>query len=92
VALGQDKCKEIKATIEISQAGQKAEKGSITIDFKGQSASLFSITLVGPKGYSKKDIAENEIKGLDAGSYTLVFGPKNDGDSFCMKHIQFTIK
>ncbi|HTH55439.1 MAG TPA: hypothetical protein VL728_05295 [Cyclobacteriaceae bacterium] len=90
-ALAQDNCKEIKATIEVFQAGQKTEKASFKIDFKGQPSSLFSITLIGPKGYSKKDITEDEIKGLDAGSYTLVFAPK-DESSYCMKHFQFTIK
>jgi hypothetical protein len=89
--LAQSHCKEIKAEVEVFQAGQKTEKASVNIDFKGQSAFLFSITLFGPKGYSK-DIVESEIKGLEPGSYTLVFVPKNESDNYCMKHLQFTIK
>ena len=92
LANAQDNCKEIKATIEVFQAGQKAGAASVVIDFHGQASSQFAVTLIGPKGYYKKDIIETEVKGLNKGSYTLVFSPKNESDNFCMKRLALTIK
>jgi|GEM_PF-6522068 len=91
MARAQTECKEIKATIEVFQAGQKAEKATVAIDFHGQRQSSFDITLLG-KGFSKKDIQEQEIKNLESGKYIIVFNPKNEEDGFCLKHIEFTIK
>ena len=84
-------CKDIKATIEVFQAGQKSEKASVAIDFHGQSVAFFNITIIGPQGFYKKDIQESEIKDLLKGTYTLVFVPKEEKDNFCMKHFEFTI-
>ena len=91
-AFAQDNCKEIKATIEVFQPGQKEEKGSVKIDFHGQSSSAFSITLFGPKGYLRKDIQELELKNLDQGKYVCVFDPKRKEVGFCIKHFEFTVK
>lgn len=88
----QTDCKDIKATIEVSEAGQKSEKASVTIDFHGQSQSLFVITLLGVKGFSKVEIQEEEIKNLNKGKYMLVFTSKKEEDGFCIKHVEFTIK
>ena len=90
-ARAQDNCKEIKATIEVFQAGQKAEKASVKIDFKGQSNSNLNLTLIGPKGFFRKDIQESEIQGLQKGAYSLVITPKREEDNFCQKHFGFTI-
>jgi hypothetical protein len=87
----QDKCREIRATIEVSQAGQKTEKASLTIDFRGQSSSSLNVTLIGPKGFFRKDIQENKVKDLEKGTYTLVITSKKEEDNFCQKHFGFTI-
>ena len=91
-ARAQSECKEIKATIEVFQAGQKTEKASVAIDFHGESKSSFQITLLGTKGFSRKEVQEEEIKNLDQGKYMLVFTPKKDEDGFCIRHLEFTIK
>jgi len=91
VASAQGNCKEIKATMEVFQAGQKAEKASITIDFHGHPISELFVTLIGPKGYFEKDIQESEIKDLQKGTYTLVITSKRKEDNYCQKHFGFTI-
>jgi uncharacterized membrane protein len=91
-ALSQDNCKEIKATIEVFQSGQKAEKASLAIDFHGHPISDLFVTLIGPKGYFEKDIQETEIKDLQKGTYTLVITSKRKEDNFCQKHFGFTVK
>ena len=91
IAKAQTDCKDIKATIEIFQAGQKAEKASVTIDFHGQSTSSFTVSIIGPKTFFKKDIKETEVKELHKGTYTLVFAGKREEDNYCMKHLEFTI-
>lgn len=90
-AKAQSECKEIKATIEVFQAGEKAEKASIEIVLEGQSISLLEIALVGPKGYFKKDIQETVIMNLQKGNYTLVLSSKKESYNFCQKHFEFTI-
>lgn len=87
----QDNCKEIKATIEVFQAGQKTDKASFTINFHGQSSASLNLTLIGPKGFFRKDIQENEVKDLQKGAYTLVITPRREEDNFCQKHFGFTI-
>ena len=91
-ALAQDNCKEIKATIEVFQAGQKAEKGSVKIDFHGQSQSSFSVFLFGMKLVKRKEIEGDEIKDLEPGRYMLVFTSRKDEDDFCIKQTEFIIK
>ena len=91
IANAQTGCKDIKATIEVFQAGQKGEIASVMIDFHGQSNAELSISLIGPKGYFKKDIQESEIKDLQKGTYTIVFSSKKE-DNFCMKHFEVIIK
>jgi hypothetical protein len=90
-AKAQTDCKDIKATIEVFQAGQKAEKASVTIDFKDQPKSLFEVSLLGPKGYSKKDIQESEVSELNTGVYTLIIVYKRK-DDVCMKYFEVKIK
>src|SRR5882762_717877 len=90
-ANAQTGCKDINATIEVFQAGQKSEKASVAIDFHGLFIGSFKITIIGPQGYYKKDIQESEIKDLLKGTYTLVFVPKDERDNYCMKHFEFTI-
>jgi len=54
IAKAQTGCKEIKATIGVFQAGQKSEKASITIDFQGQPTTSFTVSIIGPKPFSKR--------------------------------------
>ncbi|MBS1680199.1 MAG: hypothetical protein JST48_00660 [Bacteroidetes bacterium] len=92
VAKAQGNCKEVKATIQVIQSDETYGKGSVKIDFKGQSRQGIAVSLVGSKGYFKKDILEDEIKELNKGAYTLVFNSKTEEDNFCIKHFEFTIK
>lgn len=92
VSQAQTRCKEIKATIEVYQRGQKGEQASVVIDFKDQAKSSFDVTLLGPKGYIKRDIQESEINNLPVGVYTLVLTSKREEDGYCIKHFDFTIK
>lgn len=92
LANAQSNCKEIKATIEVFQAGQKEDKGLVTIDFHGQSRYSFEVSIIGTRGYFKKDIQENEIKEIEKGTYTLVFTSRKEEDNFCIKHFEFIIK
>ena len=92
IAKAQTECEAIKATIEVFEAGQKSEKASVAIDFHGQAQSLFVITLLGVKGFSKMEIQEEEIKNLNKGKYMLVFTSRKEEDGFCIKHVEFTIK
>lgn len=91
-AHAQNNCKEIKATIEVFQAGQKSEKASVSIDFKGQSQFSFAVFLFGLKRVKRKEIEGNQIKDLDQGKYLLVFTSRRDEDDFCIKQTEFTIK
>jgi hypothetical protein len=92
IAKAQTACTEIKATIEVFQSGQKSEKASVSIDFKDQSQSSFSVFLFGIKGLHKKNIEGDEIKDLDRGKYLLVFTSRREEEGFCMKQVEFTIK
>jgi hypothetical protein len=80
-------CKEIMAKVEVVKVDGKSV---VKIDFNGQGASQLLVSVVGPKGYSKMDITETEIKGLAKGGYTLVINGRKEGD-YCIKHFQFTI-
>jgi hypothetical protein len=92
IAEAQPNCMEVKATIEVLHAGQMAEKASVFIDFHGHSRTLFQVTLLGTKGFYRKEIQEEEIKNLYPGKYMLVFTSRNEEDRFCIKHLEFTIK
>jgi hypothetical protein len=92
ICLAQSDCKEVKASIEVFQAQNEAENGSIKINFNGQSGASFILTLIGPKQYYLKDIQETEIKGLKKGTYTLVVNGRKEQDNFCQKHFEFMIK
>jgi hypothetical protein len=91
IAKAQSGCKEIKATIEVFQVGQKSEKASVTIDFHGQPTISFIVSIIGPKTFFKKDIKETELNELQKGTYTLVFAGRHEEDNYCMKHLEFTI-
>jgi hypothetical protein len=92
VANAQSNCKDIKATIEVFQAGQKAQKASVVIDFHDQPQSSFEVFLLGSKGFAKRDILETEIRDLAKGQYTLVFSSRREEDGYCIKHFEFIIK
>ena len=91
-AFEESDCKEINASIEVFDAKQDGQNGSVKIDFKGQSSSSFVTSLVCPKKYFKKDILTYEVTELKKGIYTLVLVGKNERDNFCPKHFEFTVK
>ena len=91
IADAQSDCKDIKATIQVIEAGQKSKEASLTIDFNGQASTSFTVSIIGPKSYFKRDVREKEVKELGKGTYTIVFVGKREEDNFCMKHLEFTI-
>lgn len=91
-SFGQINCKEITASIESFNTKVDLQDGSVKINFKEQASSSFVIYLFGPGRYLKKDIQQEEVKGLKRGSYTLVLVGRNEQDNFCQKHFEFIIK
>jgi hypothetical protein len=86
----QIKCKAIEATAEVIYS--PTGSGSVSIQFRGESPSLFTIYLVGPKGYFNKEIKDDLISGLEKGNYTLIFTPVSEKDNFCLKHVELAVK